>query len=78
MVSLVASWEGACHINGCPFKWGSNIVLVHVAQIPGLGAATCCTDVTLLVPFLNIISCLEPVVLLLNLAQGFVNIQMTS
>jgi hypothetical protein len=45
---------------------------MHLAPIPGSGSASGCTGVTLLAPFLNIVSCLEPVVPLPDLIQGFV------
>jgi hypothetical protein len=31
-VSLVTSWEGPCYINGYPFEWGPNVVLMHLPQ----------------------------------------------
>jgi hypothetical protein len=76
-VSLVTSWEGPCYINGYSFKRTANIILVHLSPIPGLWAATGCTGVTLLAPFLNIGSCFEPVESLSNLIQGFINTQVT-
>jgi hypothetical protein len=76
-VFLVVPWEGACYIDGCSFGQGLEILLMHLASIPGLGAVTGCTGVTLVAPLLNIISCLEPVVPLLDLIQGLVDTQMT-
>jgi hypothetical protein len=48
-----------------------------MAQIPGSVAATGCIVVTLSAPFLNIYSCLKPVVLLLDLIQDLVDTQVT-
>jgi hypothetical protein len=62
LVSMVAPWEGPCYIDGYPFERGPVIVLMHLALIPGLGAVTGCSGVTLPAPLLNIVSCLEPVV----------------
>jgi hypothetical protein len=77
-VSLVASWEGSCCIDGYFFEWGPNVVLMHLAPIPGLEAAIGCTGVTLLAPLACIISCLEPVVSLLDLIQFLIDTQMTT
>jgi hypothetical protein len=77
-VSFVDLWEGPCYINGYPFERGLNIVLTHLVPIPGSGAATDCTGVTLSATLLNIVSCLESVVPLLSLIQGLVDIQVTS
>jgi hypothetical protein len=50
---------------------------MYLAPIPGSGAATGCTNVTLLASLLNIISCLEPVVDLQCLIYGLVDNQVT-
>jgi hypothetical protein len=76
-VSLVALGEGPCYIDGYPFEQSPNIVLVHLIMIPGSRATTGCTGVALSAPFLNIASCLESVVPLANLIQGFVDTQVT-
>jgi hypothetical protein len=54
-------------MDGCLFKRGPEIVLMNLTPIPSLGAVTGCTGVALPAPLLNIISCLEPVVVLLDL-----------
>jgi hypothetical protein len=72
-VSLVSLQEGACYISGYSFERGSNIILVHLALIPGPQASTGCTGVALSAPFLDVCSHLEPVESLSNLIQGFVN-----
>jgi hypothetical protein len=77
-VSLVTSWEGPCSIDGYSFEWSPDIILVHLAMIPGSWSATGCTGVALSAPFLNISSHLEPVEFLPNLIQGFVVTQVTS
>jgi hypothetical protein len=74
---MVAPWEGSCYIDGCSFEHDLDILLMHLAPIPGLGAVTDCTSVALVAPLLNIISFLEPVVPLPDLIQGFVDTQMT-
>lgn len=43
---------------------------MHLALIPILGAATGCTGIALPAPFLILVSCLEPVVSLLDLIEG--------
>jgi hypothetical protein len=60
-------------LNGAP-----NVVLMHLAPIVGPGAVTDCTLVTLLAPFLDIVSYLQSVVPLPDLIQGLVDIQVTS
>jgi hypothetical protein len=72
-VSLAALWEGLCCINGYSFERGP----MNLAPIPGSGAATGCTGVALPAPFLNIGSCLEPVVPLPDLIQSLVDTQVT-
>jgi hypothetical protein len=76
-VSVVASWEWSCYIDGYPFRWGPDIVLMHLAKIPGSEAVTGCTGVTLPAPLPCIISCLEPVVPLRGLIQFLTDTQMT-
>jgi hypothetical protein len=71
-VSLVAPWERPCYIDGYLFERGPVIVLMSMAPIPCSWAATGYTGVTLLVPLLNIVSCLEPIVPLPDLIQGLV------
>jgi hypothetical protein len=70
---LVALREGPCYIDGYPFEQGLNVVLMHLAPIPGLGVVTGCTGVTLIAQLLNIVSCLESVVPLLDLILGLVD-----
>jgi hypothetical protein len=48
-----------------------------MALIAGSWAATGCADVALLAPLFSIVSCLEPVVPLLDLILGLVGTQMT-
>jgi hypothetical protein len=74
---LVAPWKGT-YIDGYPLERRLNIVLVHRAPIPSPGAATYCADVEQSAPSLNIASCLEPVVPLPNVIQGFVDTEVTS
>jgi hypothetical protein len=57
---------------------GPEVVLMHLALIPGSGAATGCTGVALLAPLLNIVSCLLLVVPLLDIIQGLVDTQVTA
>jgi hypothetical protein len=76
-VSLVASWEGSCYIDGYSFGWSPDIILVDFTPIPGPEAATCRTDIALSAPSLDIASCLEPIVPLPYLIQGFVDLQVT-
>jgi hypothetical protein len=75
---LVAPWKRACYIDGYHLERCPDHVLVHLAPIPSPGAVTCCADVAQSVPSLNIALCLEPVVPLPNLIQGFVDTQATS
>jgi hypothetical protein len=77
-VSLVTPWEGPCYIDAYPFKWGPDVVPMHLATNPCSGAATGCIGVTLPALLLNIVSCLEPVVHLLVLTHGPVETQVTS
>jgi hypothetical protein len=77
-VSLVASREGPCYVNGYSFERSPDIILVHLAPIPGPRPTTGCTGVELSAQFLNICSRLEAVEYLSNLIQGFVNTQVTS
>jgi hypothetical protein len=70
---MVAPLEGSCHIDGYFFEWSPDIILVHFAPILGPGAATCRTDIALSAPSLHVAPCLEPVVPLQYLIQGFVN-----
>jgi hypothetical protein len=69
LVSLLAQWEVPCYIDGYPFERDSEVVMMHLALIPGLWPATGCTGVELLAPLRNIISCLESVVRLLNFSR---------
>jgi hypothetical protein len=46
-VSLVAPWERPCYIDDYPFERSSDVVLVHLAPVPGPGATTGCTGVAL-------------------------------
>jgi hypothetical protein len=55
-----------------------NIVLMHMAQTPGLGFTTDCTGIVLPVPHLNMTPYLEPVVPLLDLIRSFVDTQVAS
>jgi hypothetical protein len=57
---------------------GTDTVLMHLAPIPGSGAMTGCTGVTLLAPSLNIIYFLELVVPLPDLILGLVDTKLTS
>jgi hypothetical protein len=66
------------YIDSYPFEQGSEIVLMHLAAIPGLVSVTGCTGVALPASLLNIASCLEPLVPLLGLIQGFVDTGLTS
>jgi hypothetical protein len=75
---LVAPWEGSCYIDGYPFEWGPDVVLMHLAPNPGSVLATGCTGVTLPALLLNIVYSLESVVYLLDLIQGLFNTQVTS
>jgi hypothetical protein len=77
-VSLVDSWERACHIVAYHFICGHNIFLMNVNPIPGLGATTCSTNFALLAPSLNIASCLGPVAPLPNHISVSINPQATS
>jgi hypothetical protein len=51
---------------------------MHLALIPGLGAATGCTGVILPASLFNIVSCLEPLVPLPDLIQSLLHTQVTS
>lgn len=75
---MAAPWEGPCYIDGYHFERGPEVVLMHLAPIPGSGAMTDYTGVTLLAPFLIIVSSLEPVVSLSDLIQGLLDTQVTS
>jgi hypothetical protein len=77
-VPLVTLREESCYTDGYPFESGPNIVLIHMATSPGSQASGGCTGVTVLAPFLNIVSCLKPVVPLFDLVQGLVNTQVSS
>jgi hypothetical protein len=63
---LVALEEEPSYIDGFPFERGPNVVLIHMAPIPGLGAAIDYTSVALSAPPLNVVSCLKPAVLYQN------------
>jgi hypothetical protein len=76
-VSLLSQWEVPCHIDGNPFERGPEVVVMHLAPIPGLGPATGCTGVGLLVPLLNIVSSLESVVSLPNIFLGLDHTEVT-
>jgi hypothetical protein len=69
---LVTPWEG-WYINGYPLEWGPDIVLMHLAPIPGSGSVTGYTGVARAAPLLSIISRLKPVVLLLDFILGLVD-----
>jgi hypothetical protein len=77
-VSLVVPWEWPCYIDGYLFERNPNIVLVHLASVPGPRVATGCTGVALSATFVNIASCLKSVEPLPKLIQGFVDTQMAS
>jgi hypothetical protein len=70
--------ERVLYINCYPFKRCPNVVLVHLAPIPGLWAVTDRTGITLSAPFFNIASCLKQVEPLPDFIQGFVDTQVTS
>jgi hypothetical protein len=72
-VSLLTLCKGPCYIDGYPFKQGVDVVLEHLDPISGSGAANGYADVALWAPHLDIVSCLEPVVLLLDLIQGLID-----
>jgi hypothetical protein len=50
----LALWEGSCDVDGDPFERCSDVILVH--QVPAAGSGTLfhCTDVTQLVPSLDV------------------------
>jgi hypothetical protein len=75
---LIALWEGPRYINGYLFEQGPEVVLIHLAPIPGSMAASGSIGVALAAPFLNIVSCLKPVVPLPDLIQGLIETQVTS
>lgn len=68
---MVTPWEEPCYSNGYLFEQSPDVVLMHLALIPGLGAAIGCMGVALPTPLLNIIDCLD-------LIQGLVDTQVTS
>jgi hypothetical protein len=76
-VPLAASWEEPCYIDGYSFERSPDIILVHLATIPGPRFATGCIDVALSAMFLNIGYRLEPAEPLPNRIQGFVDTQVT-
>jgi hypothetical protein len=77
-VPLAAPREGSCYTDGYTVKWGPNAVLMCKAPIPGLGAATGSTGVTVMTPLLDVVSCLKPAVSLPDLVQGLVDTQLPS
>jgi hypothetical protein len=70
-VPLVTMWEGVCYVNDYPLEWCHNTVLMHEAPAFDWRAATGCEGVTVLVPLLNTLSCLEPVLPLPDFVLGF-------
>jgi hypothetical protein len=74
---LVSPWKVRSYIDGYPFEQGPEMVLMHLIPIRGLGSAIDCTGVALPASLLNISSCLEPLVPLLDFIQGFVVTKVT-
>jgi hypothetical protein len=56
---MVALCEGSYYVAGYPLERGTNIVLMHLALIPGSGLRLT-AEVSLPAPLLNIVSLLEP------------------
>jgi hypothetical protein len=60
------------------FERGLDILLMHLAQIPGSGDATGRTGVALPAPHLNAVYCMVQIVLLPDLNEGLADTQVTS
>lgn len=49
-IPTFALWEQPCNVDGDPLRWFTDIILVHQALAPGVGALAFCIGAALLAP----------------------------